>query len=293
MPIPTIRRDEVRIDRECLLVHFDRFVEPAHLHQQLGVRVIRIGIVRQQLDVLLECRLGVGISLQKAIRITQLVIGSREIRIRLRRTNVVLDGGLVLLPAEIDNAEQREDALVVRIQPDGLVVMLQDGGRIASQAGIAGENDLTLAFADAARQGDGTLGRIDELSGRARCRGESQVRKREFRILCHRFGIEPARVGDPQLVGKIAPLQIQLPRLVRRCRDRHFCRAGCLRARNGRASAGRDENHACQCSCYESLVVHRSLPGNDRPYADCRRTASALVRTTPAKGPTAARRGEC
>ena len=49
-----MRVDEVLIDRERLAILRDRIVKPAHLQKQFRVRVVRIGIVGNQLDVFLE-----------------------------------------------------------------------------------------------------------------------------------------------------------------------------------------------------------------------------------------------
>ena len=54
LAIPMIGRRELRVHLQRLPVLGDGLVEPPHLHQQLGVGIVGVGIVRDQLDVFLE-----------------------------------------------------------------------------------------------------------------------------------------------------------------------------------------------------------------------------------------------
>ena len=112
---PLIRVEKVRIDRERLAVLGDGVVEAAHLQKQLGVRIVGIGIVRDQLDVPLERLLGVGELVVLTIGVAHEVVRGRERVVDLGGLLIVLDGLRVVLLAEEVAGEIEVRPLVVGI----------------------------------------------------------------------------------------------------------------------------------------------------------------------------------
>jgi hypothetical protein len=96
--------DEVRVHGQRLLVVLDRLLEASRLHEQLGVRVVGVGIARDQLDVLLEGLLRLRVLAHEAIGVAHLVVGLRELRVEGRGLLVFDDRGRVVLLAESDCA---------------------------------------------------------------------------------------------------------------------------------------------------------------------------------------------
>ena len=78
LPMPMYDATKFGIDRERLVVHGDRLVEASHLHEQLGIRVIRVGVVGDQLDVFLERGLGLAVLAQEPVGVAHLVVRLRE-----------------------------------------------------------------------------------------------------------------------------------------------------------------------------------------------------------------------
>src|SRR5262249_16948844 len=100
-------------DRQRLLVALDRLLEAARLHQELGVRIVGIGIGRDELDVLLEGLLGLVVLAEEAIRVAHLVVGLREGGVERRGLLVGRDRRVVVLAAKVEGREQVVRARIV------------------------------------------------------------------------------------------------------------------------------------------------------------------------------------
>src|SRR6185369_14225906 len=100
-----MRVDEVWLDRQRLVVLRDRFIKSSHLQQQLRVRIIRVRIVRDQLDVFLERILSVVVILILTIGITENVESGGIVGRELGGAFVVTDGLREILLAEVVTAE--------------------------------------------------------------------------------------------------------------------------------------------------------------------------------------------
>ena len=112
---PRVGGDEVLVRLEGPPVVLDRLLEATGLHQQLGVGVVGVGIVGNQLDVAPKGGLGRLEVAQEAMRISHLVVGRRVVGVDLDRALVAGDGLLVLLAAEMEAAEGVVSPLVRRI----------------------------------------------------------------------------------------------------------------------------------------------------------------------------------
>src|SRR5688572_6674086 len=113
-----MRVDEVLIDRQGLLILRDRIVKLAHLQEQLRVRVIRIRIVGNQLNVFLERPFGAGVLFVLSVRIAEQVEGRRELWLELSGLFVILNRLRHLLLTKVVTSEGKVRALVIRISGD-------------------------------------------------------------------------------------------------------------------------------------------------------------------------------
>ena len=198
----------------------------APLHQELGVGVVRIRIVRDQLDVLLEGRLGVVQLVEEAIGVAKLVVGLREGGVDRRRPDELLDRGVVVLPSEVEVAEQRVCPLIVREEPDQFFVVRQHFLDVPFHRCIEAEHHVLLALAHPPGQCRGAGDRVDEFPGRARGVGQAEMRQREVGIFCDCLLVELPCVRRPQLLGQFPALRIQVARFARRRRDGHLVGGG-------------------------------------------------------------------
>ncbi len=130
------RVDEVGAHPERLAVVGDRLVEAAELEQQLGVRVVGVGVVGQDLGVLLERGLGPVHLAEEAVAVAELVVDLGEARGDRRGALVERDRLDVALGAEVGIAEQHQGALVVRVLAHELVEELDLLGVVAAPAGL-------------------------------------------------------------------------------------------------------------------------------------------------------------
>ncbi len=176
---------EVGVDAERFLVVPDRVLELAHLHQQLGVGVVGVGVVRDQLDVLLEGLLRVRVLAQEAVGVAHLVVGLGERGRDRDRLLVLGDGRGPLLPAEVIAAEQVVSALVRRVGGRELAVELLLPLRQAPRAGVEPVDHPALRLRDLRARRLGLLQRVEEVLRGAGCIGEAQVSKGESRVLLH------------------------------------------------------------------------------------------------------------
>ncbi len=257
IPNPYVGRDEIWIQRQRLLVRLDRFVEAPHLHEQLRVGIVRVGIVGNQLDVLLERSLRVRQLVEEPIGVAKLIVGLRERRIDRRRLDEVLDGRLVLLAAEKGVAEQRMRAFVVRKEPNKLGVVRQHDRRVAFHRRFQSQDDVALAFADLSRQRRRSSRRLDEVLRRSRRIGKTHVAERELRILADGLLVEGVRVGCPKLLREVASLQIELARLLRCRRDGNLVRGWSgLPRRRSDAGAERENERARDCPLHWCKAAH-------------------------------------
>ena len=194
------------IQRECLLVGLDRLGEPPPLHQQLGIRIVRIRIVWNQLHVLLERDLGVVQLVEEAIGIAKLVVRLRERRVDGRRLDECLHRRVVVLAAEVEVAEQRVGPFIVREQSDELGVVRQHLRDVAFHRRVEPEHHVLLAVADPPgqrrRAGDG----VDEFLGRSGSVREAEMGQGEIGVLGDRLFVESPRICRPKLFRELASL---------------------------------------------------------------------------------------
>src|SRR6476660_6950511 len=95
------------IDLERLVILRNGIVVPSHLQQQFRVGIVRIGIVRNELNVFLKSLLGVGIVSLLPIGIAEKVECGRIVGSQFGRLFVMFDGLTHLLLAKVI-ARQRE-----------------------------------------------------------------------------------------------------------------------------------------------------------------------------------------
>ena len=229
------------IDRECLVVHGNRLVEAPQLHEQFGIRVIRVGVVGDELDVFLERGLGLAVLPEEPVGVPHLVVRLREACVDLGSLHEVVDRTLVLLPPEVGVREQRLRALVLRKERHELRVVAQHASRIVLEPGIEREHHVPFAFADLRREGDRLGHGLDELAIRARRGREPDVCEREAGVLRRGLLVEAPRISRAEPFGEVAALQVQSSCFFGRRRDRDLsCRCGGLRAR-GRADGADHE----------------------------------------------------
>src|SRR5205085_5565890 len=110
--------------------------KPAHLQQQLGIRIVRVWIVRNQFDVFLERVFSVRILLILSIRVTENVEGSGIVGCDLRRLFIVSDGLIEVLLAKVITAEIEVCTLVVWISSNEFFEDLFLLGRISIGSGF-------------------------------------------------------------------------------------------------------------------------------------------------------------
>src|SRR5215203_3314060 len=110
-----MRVDEVGLDRQSLVVLRNGFIKPSHLQQQLSIRIVRIRIVWNQLDILFERVFGIAVGFILSIRIAENVEGGGIVRRELSRFLVMSDGLREILLAEVITTECEVCTLVVRI----------------------------------------------------------------------------------------------------------------------------------------------------------------------------------
>src|SRR5437867_2479426 len=110
-----MRRHEVGIHAESLAVLGDRVLEPAHFQQELGIGVVGIGVVGNQLDVLPEGLLRVLIVPLLAVRVTKNVVGGRVVGSEFGSFFVVRNRLLILLLTKVVIAEIETRALVIGV----------------------------------------------------------------------------------------------------------------------------------------------------------------------------------
>ena len=199
-----VRVHEVLIDGQRLLILRDRLVELAHLQEQLRIGVVGVRIVRDQLDVLLERLLGVGVVAILSIGVAENVEHRRVARVQLGRLLVVLDRLREILLTEVVPAEIEVGALVVRVRRDELLEIVLLLLRVVVGARLGRENQQPLAVRRLARQAHGLGEVVEEFLRRRGDIGPAQLRKREFRI--ERDGLVEVldRVSGQQSLGKIA-----------------------------------------------------------------------------------------
>ena len=129
-----------------------------------------------------------------------------------RRPDELLDRGMVVLPSEVEVAEQGVRPLIVREEPDQLLVVRQHLLDVAFHRRIEAEHHVLLAFAHPPGQRHGTGDRVDEFPGRAGGVGQAEMSQREIGVLCDRQLVELPSVGRPQLLGQFPAFQIQFAR---------------------------------------------------------------------------------
>ena len=215
-----VRVDEVRIDRQRLPVLDDRVVEPAHLQKQLGVRIVGVGVLRDQLDVLLERLFGVRVVAVLPVGVAQEVVGGRVGRVDLGGLLVVLDRLRVLLLAEVVAGQIEMRPLVVRVRRDELIEVFLLLHRVGVCPGLGREDQEPLSVGSLVRQAHGLVQVLEELLGRRRRVGEAQLRQREVRVERDCLGEVRDRVGQEQLLELIPALQELRLRLGRGRRHR-------------------------------------------------------------------------
>ena len=86
---------------------------------------------------------------------------------------------------------------------------------------------MPFAVADLRREADRLRHGLDELAIRARRVGQPDIGQREAGVLRRRLLVETPRIGRAQLLGEVAALQIERPRLLGRRRDRDLARRRC------------------------------------------------------------------
>ena len=252
VPDADIGGDEVGVQRERLLVVLDGVVEAAHLHEQLGVRVVGVGIGRDELDVLLEGLLRVGVLAEEAVRVAELVVGLREGGVDRGRLRVFLRRRRVVLAGEMVRAHQVVRALVVGEGGHQLRQAVLLALRVTFRARVQLADDETLGLGGLVGQRDRAAHGREELLGRARRVGQADLDQREARVLGRRLLEELPRVGGAQLLGEVASLEVRLTRVRGRRGDRDPVRR---RGGDGRADAERAQHG--QPACTE--VVHHDL----------------------------------
>src|SRR5271166_4897021 len=89
------------IDRQGFVILDKGIVESAHLQQQFRIGVVWVGIVGNQLDVFLECLLGVGKVSLLPVGVPENVVGRGIAGGQFGRLLVVLDGRPRFLLAKI------------------------------------------------------------------------------------------------------------------------------------------------------------------------------------------------
>ena len=214
-----MRVEEVRIDRQRLAVLGDRVVEAAHLQKQLGIRIVGVGIVRDQLDVPLEGLLGVGELVALTVRIAHEVVRGRERRVDLGGFAIVLEGLRKILLAEVPAGHREIGPLVVGIGREELVevLLLLDG--VVVRGGLLGQDQQPLTVRSLVRQRHGFLEVLEELRPGGRVLSERQLRPCEARIQLDRLAEMLQRVRDLELVDHVLALHELGLRLRGRRRD--------------------------------------------------------------------------
>ena len=202
-----MRVDEVRIDRQRLAVLGDRLVEPAHLEEQLGVRVVRVGILRDERDVGLKRLLGVAVVAVLPVGVAEEVVRGGVARVELGGFLVVLDRLREVLLAEVVAAEVEVRPLVVRVRGDEghEVLLLLDG--VVVEARLRREDEELLAVGGLVRQGDGLVQVLEDLLAARRGVREAQLGEGERRVEGGRLLEVGDGVRDQQLLEHVAALQ--------------------------------------------------------------------------------------
>ena len=255
VPDPDVGGHEVRVDGESLLVAPDRLLESPHLHQELRVGVVRVRVVRYQLDVLLERTLRLVVLAEEAIGVAHLVVGLRERGVDGGRLRVGLDRRRVVLPPEVVGAHEIVGALVVGTGGDQLGEAVLLARRLALCARVEGADEEPLRLRGLAGEGHGPGDGVEELLGRPRRARKADLGQREARVLRGRLLEQGPRVGGAQLLREISALQVQLSRLLRRRRDRDL-----VGRRRGRGGA---EDAEGQGEPGHSRGLHVSPPESD------------------------------
>jgi len=104
----------MRIDRQRFSIVYNRIIIATYFHQQLGIRVVRIGIVRNKLNVFLKRLFRFVILFHKPVYISQQIIRRREFWIDFYRLLIFLFCLIILLNSEIVSAEQVVSPFIVR-----------------------------------------------------------------------------------------------------------------------------------------------------------------------------------
>src|SRR6185295_2039563 len=122
----------------------DRLVKPAHLQIQLGQRVVRIRIVRDQLDIFFEGRLSVGVVPGLAVGVTENIERARVSRSNFSRLLVMLDSFWIILLTKIVTTHIELCSFVARKRRYELIEQLLLFSGIAVRAGLIAEDQEFL-----------------------------------------------------------------------------------------------------------------------------------------------------
>ncbi len=205
------RRREVAVHRQGLPVLGNRFVEPARLHQQLGVRVVRVGIARDQLDVFEERPRGVVVLPERAVGIAQEIVRGRKARIELDGRAILPNRIVVLLAAEQRVAQEKVGPLVRRVLRHELPRVVECLRGIGVPAGLERQNHQPLTLRDPVGERGRLLHMLEEVARGRRVGRELIVRHGERRVPGRCLAVQLAAVVRPELLGAGAAFQVEPP----------------------------------------------------------------------------------
>ena len=210
-----VRRPETGIDRERLPVLRDRLVEPAQLHQQLGVGVVGVRIVRHQLDVLPECLLRLRHAVRGPIGVTHRVVRERERRIDREGLSILGDGLVMPAGGVVGAAQEPVGPFVAGILRDQCLEQPDHPGRIGFNSCLLGLDQQLLSRRSAARELCRALEVRRRGPGGRRGQREVVLGERERRVARHGL-LEPGTAfAGLEPLDELPSLQVQRPGFLR------------------------------------------------------------------------------
>src|SRR5262245_607522 len=140
-----MRCHELLIDRQCFSILRNRLIKSAHLQQQLSVRVVRVGIVWNQLGIFLKSLFRTRVVAGLPVRVAKNVEGTGILGLNLSSFLVMLDRFGVFLLAKVITAKREMSALVIRVSGNQLLEVLFLFDCIAVCSRLSAENKQLLS----------------------------------------------------------------------------------------------------------------------------------------------------
>ena len=143
---PLLRGNEIRVFGERHSVVFDRLVEFSLFQKELRVRVVGIGVTRNQLDVLFEGLLGLRVLPERPVGISKTVVSGRICRSQFRRGFELPGGAGEVLHIIVVIAEEVVCPFVLWTRGNQFIQELFPFRHIADRSRLGCEYDKPLSL---------------------------------------------------------------------------------------------------------------------------------------------------